>query len=136
MTRLGARLVGGLLTVIACMASLLAQSERVRERDSKWTAPAKDVARTNPLVDQPNVAAGGRKLYGQRCSACHGDGGRGTNRAPNLVAVDVQGQTDGTLFWKIGSGDTLSGMPSFSFLPETQRWQLVLHLRSLSRDGR
>lgn len=136
MTRLRTRLLGGTLTMIACMAALLAQSEPVRERDAAWTAPAKAVARANPLANRPDAEAGGRKLYGQRCRTCHGDDGRGTSRAPNLVAVDVQGQNDGTLFWKIGSGNTLNGMPSFSFLPEVQRWQLVLHLRSLSRDGR
>ena len=44
---------------------------------------------------------------------------------------DVQAQTDGALFWKIASGNTRRGMPTFSYLPEPQRWQLVLALRGL-----
>jgi mono/diheme cytochrome c family protein len=131
-----ARLFVAAITLTGCLGPLLAQSDRVRERDPDWTAPLRDAARSNPLAHQANVVAGGRKLYGQRCNTCHGDDGRGTSRAPNLLAIDVQTQSDGTLFWKITSGNTHGGMPSFSFLPQAQRWQLVLHLRTLALDGR
>jgi mono/diheme cytochrome c family protein len=123
-------LLAAALTVIACIVPLFAQAERARDLD--WTASAKDAARSNPLGNQPSAAAGGQKLFMQRCSTCHGDDGRGTNRAPNLAQADVQAQADGALFWKISSGNTYGGMPSFSFLPATQRWQLVLHLRALA----
>jgi mono/diheme cytochrome c family protein len=119
-------MVGSLL-----LAAPVAQSDHVRERDPGWMAAAKEASRTNPLASRLDAAAGGQKVYGQRCSTCHGNDGRGTSRAPNLTAPDVQAQTDGALFWKIGSGNTHGGMPSFSFLPEAQRWQLVLHLRVL-----
>jgi mono/diheme cytochrome c family protein len=121
---------------LACLGPLAAQSDRVRERDAAWTAPSKDAGQSNPLADDVNVVAGGQKLFGQRCSTCHGDDARGTARAPSLVATDVQAQPDGALFWKITSGNTYGGMPSFSFLPEAQRWQLVLQLRKLGRDVR
>jgi mono/diheme cytochrome c family protein len=117
---------------MACVVPLVAQSDHVRERDPDWIASAKDASRSNPFASRPTAAAGGQKLYGQRCSTCHGADGQGTSRAPDLMAPDVQAQTDGTLFWKIGSGNTHGGMPSFSFLPDTQRWQLVLHLRVLA----
>jgi mono/diheme cytochrome c family protein len=120
------------LTLMAWIVALGAQSDHVRERDPDWTASPKDASRSNPFASQPNAVAGGQKLYGQRCSTCHGADGLGTSRAPNLRAGDVQAQTDGTLFWKIGSGNTRGGMPAFSFLPEAQRWQLVLHLRALA----
>jgi mono/diheme cytochrome c family protein len=136
MKGLDAKLFARAVTLVACLVPLAAQSDRVRERDPEWTASSKDAARSNPLSHQPNVVAGGQKLYRQRCNACHGDSGQGTRRAPNLVAADVQAQTDGTLFWKITSGNTHSGMPSFSFLPEAQRWQLVLHLRNLASEAR
>jgi hypothetical protein len=42
----------------------------------------------------------------------------------------VQEQNDGALFWKITSGNTRTGMPTFSFLSELQRWQVVTYLRS------
>jgi hypothetical protein len=44
----------------------------------------------------------------------------------------VQAQTDGALFWKISGGNSHQGMPAFSFLPDPQRWQLVLHLRAIA----
>jgi hypothetical protein len=44
----------------------------------------------------------------------------------------VQEQSDGVLFWKITTGNTRRGMPTFSFLPESQRWQLVLHIHRLA----
>jgi mono/diheme cytochrome c family protein len=118
--------------LIASIAPIVsAATQSVRERDPAWTAPSKDAVKSNPLLDQPGVLAGGRKLYGQRCNSCHGGEGRGTDRAPSLVAADVQAQTDGEFFWKITTGNTHAGMPSFSFLPEAQRWQLVMHLRNL-----
>ena len=136
MKGLDARLFVVAVTLIACLGPLVAQSDRVRERDPDWTAPSKVAGKSNPLANRANVVAGGQKLFGQRCNTCHGDDGRGTSRAPNLLAADVQAQTDGTLFWKITGGNTHGGMPSFSFLPEAQRWQLVLHLRTLARDVR
>src|SRR5260370_31637669 len=42
-----------------------------------------------------------------------------------------QPQSDGTLFWKITDGNASRGMPSFSKLPELQRWQIVLYIRAL-----
>jgi mono/diheme cytochrome c family protein len=133
MKKVRARLFAVTVALMAFIASAFAQS--VRERDPSWTAPSKDAAKSNPLADQTEVLAGGRKLYGQRCNTCHGDEGGGTDRAPSLLAAEVQAQTDGALFWKITSGNTHAGMPSFSFLPEAQRWQLVLHLRNLAAEG-
>jgi hypothetical protein len=47
----------------------------------------------------------------------------------------VQSQSDGELYWKISSGNTRRGMPSFSFLPELERWQLVLLVRSFAQKS-
>jgi mono/diheme cytochrome c family protein len=98
--------------------------------DPSWVAPRSASGRKNPLESRPELVAGGRKVYEQRCAYCHGDDLRGTNRAPDLRTARVQGQSDGELLWKITSGNTHTGMPTFSFLPEAQRWQLVLHLRA------
>jgi len=43
----------------------------------------------------------------------------------------VQQQSDGSLFWKITNGNVKHGMPSFSKIPELQRWQIVLYIRTL-----
>ncbi len=108
-------------------------SQTVRERDAEWTAPAPQASRTNPLAGRTGVEAGGNRLFHERCSACHGEEARGTDRGPSLTTRRVQSQSDGSLFWKISSGNTRTGMPTFSFLPELQRWQLVMHLRAQAR---
>jgi mono/diheme cytochrome c family protein len=118
------------LTLVLFAAGVLHGSQ-VRDRDARWTAPAVASSKANPLSSRPEVVAGGRKLFQQRCTSCHGENGRGTPDGPDLTQSPVQMQTDGELFWKISGGNTRAGMPTFSFLPEPQRWQLVLELREL-----
>ncbi len=113
-------------------AAMIAHAQQARDHDPLWVAPTADAAKTNPLTVRPEAIAGGEKIYRQRCATCHGDDGHGTPKAPDLTAPDVLGQSDGALFWKITSGNTHAGMPTFSFLPKPQRWQLVLYVRSLT----
>ncbi len=110
------------------------QPRTAREPGARWTAPTSESARTNPLAGQTAAVAGGRKVFQQRCSTCHGEDGAGTAAAPDLTRSSVRRQSDGALFWKITSGNTRTGMPTFSFLPPLQRWQLVLYIRSLSDE--
>jgi len=121
-----------LLTVGFVLISLLASGGQVRERDTAWIAPPDDALKLNPLANRADAAAGGRKLFRQYCSTCHGEDARGSTKGPDLTQRDVQAQTDGALFWKVSGGNAHQGMPSFSFLPGPQRWQLVLHVRSAS----
>lgn len=111
-----------------CVASSVA-TEHVRPL---WTAPARAATRHSPLSGRTDVLAGGKKVFEERCAVCHRHDGSGTNRGSNLSIRPVQEQSDGALFWKISSGNTRTGMPSFSFLPEPQRWQLVAYVRSLA----
>jgi len=115
---------------VAAMVSIAAQPQRERT----WVAPPSADSRQNPLNEQPEIVAGGSKLFRQRCALCHGQDGTGTNRGPNLMTRQIQDQSDGALFWKISSGNTRTGMPSYSFLPEAQRWQLVFHLRAQASE--
>ncbi len=101
------------------------------KQDPTWHAPDQASARKNPLVENKNAAAGGAKLFHRHCAECHGPTGTGLKKAANLTMDAVQSQTAGTLFWKITNGNPDRGMPSFSQIPELQRWQLVLHLRAL-----
>jgi len=130
MTRLRS---AALAVILLNGAALIAQSDQVHVHDPDWVAPAAEGARANPLANDESIVAGGRKVFGQRCASCHGDDGRGSKRAPSLAADEVRAQLDGELFWKISSGNARAGMPSFSFLPAAQRWQLVMHLRHLDR---
>jgi mono/diheme cytochrome c family protein len=102
-------------------------------QDPNWHAPADAGSRTNPLARRPEVTAGGEKLFKRNCVECHGEDGSGLAKknAADLLLPEVQSQSDGTLFWKLTNGNPDRGMPSFSRLPELQRWQLVLYLRTL-----
>jgi mono/diheme cytochrome c family protein len=101
------------------------------QQDSSWQPPPAAVHRPNPLAGKPEAAGGGRKLFLRECSECHGTEGSGRKKAADLVLPQVQQQSDGALFWKITNGNAHHGMPSFSQLPELERWQLVLFLRQL-----
>jgi len=114
--------------ITACVVPVLAQ---VREHDPEWIAPPTASTRANPLANRSDLVAGGDKIYRSRCASCHADDGSGTSRAPRLSEPVVQTQSDGALFWKVSSGNSHAGMPAFSFLPELQRWQVILHIRAL-----
>jgi mono/diheme cytochrome c family protein len=126
------RLRTGILFSTLLAASVLAQN-RQYQLDREWQAPAEAVARENPLATRPELSAGGRKLFVRNCVECHGRDGTGmeSKHSADLQLPIVQQQTDGTLFWKITNGNAKRGMPSFSKIPELQRWQIVLYIRTL-----
>lgn len=130
-TRLVARI--GVAVAAVGLACTIGRAQ-VPEHDPTWIAPPDASQRTNPLANRTDAAAGGAKLFEQRCASCHGHAAHGTEKGPDLAATEVQAQSDGALFWKITQGHTRGGMPTFSFLPELQRWQLVLHLRTRPRQ--
>jgi len=107
------------------------------QQDPQWIAPAAASGKPNPLTNKPETAAGGRKLFLRNCAECHGPNGAGMEKkhSADLQLPVVQQQSDGALFWKITNGNASKGMPSFSRLPELQRWQLILFLRTLKATG-
>jgi mono/diheme cytochrome c family protein len=105
--------------------------------DPSWVAPAQAEKRPNPMREKPNAGLGGGKIFQRSCVMCHGDTTHErTNHAPDLSSPAVQSETDGTLFWRVSQGNSRRAMPSFSNIPEAQRWQLVLYIRSLSKEER
>ena len=103
------------------------------QQDPEWRAPVEAASRENPLASKPDLAAGGKKLFVRNCVECHGREGAGmeSKHSADLQLPIVQQESDGTLFWKITNGNTKRGMPSFSKIPELQRWQIVLYIRTL-----
>jgi len=93
--------------------------------------PEKARVRSNPLADDPEAPAAGKKLFEQHCAECHGSAATGGKKAPSLRADEVQQATPGTLFWILTNGVVRRGMPVWSKLPEPQRWQIVSFLKSL-----
>jgi mono/diheme cytochrome c family protein len=117
---------------IALWAAAIAQNVSYQP-DPNWRAPASAAARPNPLIQRSQAVAGGKKLFLRNCAECHNKDGSGIAKkhAADLQLAVVQEQTDGVLWWKITNGNANRGMPSFSKLPELERWQLVLYLRTL-----
>jgi mono/diheme cytochrome c family protein len=135
MSAVHARSLRATAIVVVWIAGAAVSAGQTHPRDPEWVAPAEYDSMINPLAARPETAAGGAKIFAQRCASCHGRDGRGTRKAPALVDPAVRDQSDGAVFWKISSGNAHTGMPAFSFLPELQRWQLVLHVRALSNAG-
>lgn len=95
-------------------------------------APASARALKNPLAGDARAVAAGRKLFRRYCAECHGRDAEGTGRGPGLQSPDIQNAPPGALFWAIRNGRLRKGMPSWSNLPDAQRWQLVTYLQSLN----
>ena len=84
-----------------------------------------------PLTASPNAVAAGAKLFRQNCASCHGSEALGMKKRPNLHSERVRAATPGELEWLLKNGSMKNGMPSWSRLPEQQRWQIVAFLKSL-----
>lgn len=93
-------------------------------------APDKAVNRPNPMENDPEALAAGKLLFADHCAECHGDDAKGGRKGPSLRVSEVQNASPGTLFWLLTNGVVRKKMPTWSKLPEPQRWQLVRFLRS------
>ena len=100
---------------------------------SRWeSVPAKDHARANPLAGEPEAIAAGALVYREHCQQCHKADARGDgHKRPALRSEPLRSASDGDIEWFLRQGDLGHGMPSWSSLPQAQRWQVVAYLRSI-----
>jgi mono/diheme cytochrome c family protein len=119
----------GLICALFSATFLLAAS--VGDGSWKTRVPEKERVRENPYDSQSNAIAAGAKLFRQNCSSCHGSEAMGTEKRPNLHSDRIRNSTPGELEWLLKNGSMKNGMPSWSRLPEQQRWQIVSYLKSL-----
>ena len=130
MNRVATRRTLGLLCLAISSALLLCAAA-----SSHWDrVPAKDHTRANPLASRPESVSAGALIYKEHCEQCHksdatGDG----HKKPSLRTERIKSATDGDLEWFLRQGDLGHGMPSWSSLPQAQRWQLVAYLRSVQQ---
>jgi mono/diheme cytochrome c family protein len=105
--------------------------------DGAWLrkVPAKDRARNNPFAADPDAPAAGANIFEEHCAQCHGEEAQGKQDGkhyrPNLHSDRVKQAKPGELFWLLTNGSQKNGMPSWSRLPEAQRWQVITFLKSL-----
>jgi mono/diheme cytochrome c family protein len=107
-----------------------------------WIVPDSAKRLPNPLAPSEANLSAAQSTYMDKCSDCHGDSGRGDGSQAKMYSTppsdltDTQhfsSVTDGELFYKITYGHR--PMPSFrKRLSDTQRWQLVLFIRSISHS--
>ena len=130
-----------LVSVAAFLSSaLVAVSEEQTGSKAKWTAPAAERQKKNPVAVNASSIGAGQKVYLKRCAACHGNAGNGDGpdaadlgiHPAKLSDPAVREQTDGELFWKVTAGK--KPMPGYgSRLSATDRWSVINYLRTLAR---
>jgi mono/diheme cytochrome c family protein len=107
---------------------------------SKWSAPAAEAQKKNPVAASESSLAAGRKIYLKTCAMCHGK--TGDADGPAVIELNIHPaklsdpqlatQSDGALFWKITTGK--KPMPAYGKrLSETDRWNLVNYIRTFSK---
>ncbi len=92
--------------------------------------PAKARAKCNPFANAADSVPAGKKLFEQHCAECHGPTAEGAKRGPSLRVNALQQAPAGAVFWILTNGVVRRGMPSWSKLPEAQRWQIISWLKS------
>jgi mono/diheme cytochrome c family protein len=105
----------------------------------KWTAPASEAAKKNPIPASQNSVAAGQKIYSKRCLSCHGTSGNGDGPDavdlgihPAKLSQIITSESDGALFWKITNGK--KPMPRFGGrLSESDRWTVINYIRTLAQ---
>lgn len=101
-------------------------------RDSSWISkvPAVQRKQMDPYIGDMHAVAAGKILFAEHCAQCHGADALG-RRGPSLRSERIEHAPDGELEWILKNGYIRRGMPSWSRLPEPERWQIIAYLRSL-----
>ena len=134
--RRGVSALRAALVVFCLIAMGTASNEAFGQ--TTWKAPASADNYKNPYAGKTAATASGKTLYDQMCAICHGDKGKGDGlagmtlkpRPANFKKDEIQGQTDGAIYWKIAEGR--APMAAYKgALTEEQRWRLVNYIRQL-----
>src|ERR1019366_7969414 len=120
------KIVSAVLLSMLSIAALQADDKPFHD------APATAKAQKNPFSGQQAAADAGKTLYARNCLACHGKTLQGTGNVPSLVDGKLKGVTAGEVFWFVTKGDKDNGMPSWAFLPEEKRWQIVTYVEEMA----
>jgi mono/diheme cytochrome c family protein len=132
------RLRLAVLFTVLIASALIALSEE--QSKAKWSAPAAEAQKKNPVAATESSLAAGRKIYSKTCLMCHGK--TGDADGPAVIELNIHPaklsdpklatESDGSLFWKITTGK--KPMPTYGKrLSETDRWNLVNYVRTLSK---
>jgi mono/diheme cytochrome c family protein len=132
------RLSIAVLCTVLIGSSLVVLSEA--QSKETWSAPPAEAQKKNPVAATESGLAAGQKIYSKTCVKCHGKTGDGDG--PAVIELNIHPaklsdpklatESDGSLFWKITTGK--KPMPAYGKrLSETDRWNLVNYVRTLSK---
>ena len=132
------RLSVAVLFTVLIASPLVALSEE--QSNQKWSAPAAEAQKKNPVTANESSLAAGRKIYSKTCVMCHGK--TGDADGPAVIELNIHPaklsdpklatESDGSLFWKITTGK--KPMPTYGKrISETDRWNLVNYVRTLPK---
>ena len=119
-------------------SALVALSEESSK--GKWSAPAAEAQKKNPVAANESSLAAGHKIYSKTCAMCHGKTGDADGPAvielnihpAKLSDPQLSTESDGSLFWKVTTGK--KPMPTYGKrMSETDRWNVVNYVRTLSK---
>jgi len=103
-----------------------------------WTLPMVLAHNQNPLANDPQAAKLGEFQFRSNCAFCHGLGGRGGGRGPDLTRAQKRhGNSDTDLFRTINEGVPGTAMPPNGAtqqgvgMTETEIWQVIAYIRSV-----
>ncbi len=128
-----------LLSVLIVLTTVFI-ADAAKAQTKTWVAPDISKAVINPVASTPTILKEAKALYITNCAPCHGEKGKGdgpaaaslTPKPADHTSAALHNETDGALFWKISEGRT--PMPQYKkILTETQRWELIDYIRSLSK---
>ena len=129
------------LTSLVAGLFIIVVGFKVNQEPKPWPVPDAAAKKANPVKTSKESVSAGKALWNQHCASCHGKQGLGDgSKAAQLKthpgdfsAAAFQGQSDGSLFYKIeeGRGD----MPSFKKkIPDANDvWDLVNFMRTLKK---
>ena len=129
-----------LLIVCLVTGSMLSGFGTLQDK-KPWPVPDAAKNKKNPVASNAESLATGKELWSTHCKSCHGTKGLGDGpKAAQLKTepgdfskAETQGQTDGSLFYKVSEGR--DDMPSFKkkVADEDDRWSLVNFMRTLKK---
>jgi mono/diheme cytochrome c family protein len=120
-----------------CIAAAVFAVVLTASAGRSWLATVPDSYRqkVNPYAGQPDAIAAGGRLFAEHCAPCHQSDALGRGKRPSLRTGYIQNAKDGELYWVLRNGILAHGMPSWSFIPDESRWQIVAYLKSLGPEG-
>ncbi len=129
------------ISILSLLAVFVLATSFTFIQPKPWPVPDKNAKIPNPIKADAASVSAGKTLWVQHCSSCHGKTGAGDgSKAAQLKTQPedfkkpvVQGQSDGSLFYKIAEGR--DDMPAFKKkIPDQEDiWNLVNFIRSLKK---